>query len=104
MGFAVSIDGIPADQVPPKHAVSTDVYYGRLHPLLVPFFEEQQVRAALGYTLQQWYGMAPRERALEIAISRLRARIDLQQSDVQQDKIIEQTKKAAKKGKRGRRR
>jgi len=43
---------------------------------LVSKFEENSVRQSLGYTIEQWRGLTPEQRAEEIAIKRINQKME----------------------------
>lgn len=48
-------------------------------------FEEHDARVAAGYTVEDWYAMTPRGRAMEVALQRLHSQIRLLQNAEMQD-------------------
>jgi hypothetical protein len=52
--------------------VSAGITLGITIPGLVPFFEEHDARLNAGYTLPAWQRMTATEKALEVAMYRLR--------------------------------
>jgi hypothetical protein len=68
------------------------VSYGIAHPDLVPPFEEHSIRQEAGFSVAAWYAMNPRERALEIAVNRLRSQISLLQNAEMQDYMKRKSK------------
>ena len=73
--------------VTPRHTVRSAVSYGIAHPDLVPPFEEHSIRQEAGFSVAAWYAMKPRERALEVAVHRLRSQMGLLQNAEMQDYI-----------------
>lgn len=57
-------------------------------PGIVPLYEEHDARAELGYTLIEWYNLSPDDRALEIALYRIRNAIEYQKHKAE-ERIME---------------
>jgi hypothetical protein len=49
-------------------------------PGVVSFFEEHDCRIIAGYTLTEWYNLNGMERALEVALYRIKQSLDYQKS------------------------
>ena len=73
--------------VNPRYTVATGVTYQVVHPEIVPPFEEQLTRLRSGYTLREWRELEPRDRAYEVALNRLRSKIDSIQNMEVQDHV-----------------
>ncbi|HEY4669748.1 MAG TPA: hypothetical protein VIH05_08235 [Tepidiformaceae bacterium] len=50
-------------------------------------FEEHDARIGAGYSVEEWYAMPPRGRAMEVALNRLRNQIRLLQNAEMQDHL-----------------
>jgi len=90
--FNVRYAGDPIMGVTPRHTVRSAVSYGIAHPDLVPPFEEHSIRQDAGFSVASWYAMNPRERALEVAVHRLRSHIGL----LQNAEMVDQMKRKQK--------
>lgn len=53
-------------------------------PGIVSFFEENETRLDAGYTLPEWYNLNGRERAIEVAMYRIRHSIEYQKAKAEQ--------------------
>jgi hypothetical protein len=53
-------------------------------PGIVPFYEEHDARSESGYNLYEWYELAPQDRALEVALYRIRHAIEYQKNKAQE--------------------
>jgi hypothetical protein len=53
-------------------------------PGMVSMFEEHSVRTEVGYTINEWYSLDPKDRAYEVAISRIKSSLDYQKNKEQQ--------------------
>lgn len=69
-------------RVDPEETVHTGV---QMHSFqyLVPFYEEHAVRQGLGYTLDQWLALDHMERAIEVAVRRIRIASEAHEADAQ---------------------
>lgn len=47
-------------------------------PGIIPFFEEHDARTENGYNLNEWYNLSPADRALEVALYRIKHAIEYQ--------------------------
>jgi len=74
-------------KVNPRHTVATGVTFQIRNVDVVSPFEEHHVRLDAGYTLREWHGLEPRERAHEVAMHRLRVKIQQVQNMEVQDAI-----------------
>lgn len=48
----------------------------RLHPSLVPLYEEHDARVQAGYTWSEWYSLTHDQKAMEVAHYRLRRSVE----------------------------
>ena len=71
--------------VVPRYTVATDITYLVMHPEIVPPFEEHSARIGAGYTLREWQELPPRDRAIEVALNRLRSKVQSIQNMEMQD-------------------
>jgi hypothetical protein len=53
-------------------------------PGMISRYEEHTVRIEVGYTIPEWYNLDPKDRALEVAVSRIKHSIEYQKSKAQQ--------------------
>jgi len=53
-------------------------------PGMISLFEEHSTRSSSGYTLQEWYNLTSREKALEVALSRINKSIEYQKQKSQE--------------------
>ena len=67
-------------------------------PGIVPPFEEHLARLDLGYTVEKWEELDPKSRAYEVALRRLKAYVELHQSDSASDKAERDAKIKGSKG------
>jgi hypothetical protein len=79
--------------VSPRHTVATGVTFQIINKDVVSPFEEHNTRLEAGYTLREWHDLEPRERAAEVAMHRLRVKIQQVQNMEVQDHIKRKTKR-----------
>jgi len=77
-------------------SISAGIKLGAIGEGMVPIFEEHSARLERGYSLEQWYALAPMERAIVIAVRR----IDVATKNHQQEAEARHVKRGMKKGKR----
>jgi hypothetical protein len=56
-------------------------------PGIVSFFEEHETRLDAGYTVPEWYNLNGRDRAMEVALYRIRHSIEYQKNKAEQRQI-----------------
>jgi hypothetical protein len=54
---------------------------------MVSFYEENKVRVDRGYTFEQWRGLNPMERAIEVSLSRIEKMIDYRKNERESEMI-----------------
>jgi hypothetical protein len=62
-------------------------------PGIVPFYEEHDARVDSGYTLTEWYNLDGRDRALEVALYRIRHAIEYQKVKAQERQMERDSKR-----------
>lgn len=81
--YDVQRDGVPILEAGITHAVSTGITYGIQVQGLVPFYEEDDVRAEARLSPLEWRQIGWLARAREVARSRIRRRIEIHVADAQ---------------------
>jgi len=62
--------------VPPTLGDKLNITARALLPGMITYHEEHFVRTKAGYKLDEWYDLAPQERALEVAIRRIESLVE----------------------------
>ena len=79
-------------------AISAGVMWRSMVPGLVPIYEEQSARVDSGISIERWMEMIPMERAMVVAMRRIKMAIENQQSEAENRHIKAQSRKGKASG------
>jgi len=95
--FRIERNGEPIEKHIIRHSVNPGISYGRLIPILVPLYEEQEALRYANYNYREWRKLEPWERALGVAHYRYSRLIKLHGQDALSDEMDREIKKAKRK-------
>jgi hypothetical protein len=92
--FGVSLNEVSITELPISSSDMLGIEINQVPiPGMVLLYEEHEARYEAHYTLQDWYALRSDERALEVALYRIRHSMEYQKNKAQEKKMKEDQRK-----------